>query len=645
MAVPQQSSYKPKTIYQSTPLSPNKDTKKPTTSTTGFAASPGGYQSPYSQQQQQRPLMHNNESHDADDRPTELIPIEDDLSGNTTPQATTPSMPFNSKGSIYVTHLQSAPGNSSAHNSGAVSPAMSTTPISYLSPSPRTSDLDPRRTDLLTQDIVKLLESPQRNDPYSTSLQPSSTTTPGSSFVPSTLYVPIKKETTKVSVTMQSSYMSGPTGASYDSSVKVEISDLKPPSSNSQGNSDLNSNSSVKVALSDLHRPTLLRQQTDSALDSPISLDGLLESVEAMGRPLSGSSLTGGYQGPITQQQQHQPSTSVDYTKPLLPAISENETDQKRYSLIDGQSGSSSVARLAPKRPNSGSSSTYPPPPPPPSSGGSHGQADASFSASATLTSSNSFAPTSPNNCFAPPSSTPQAPSTNQPLPLPPPPPQIQRQEDKTPKISFQAPPATHHPPPHQLNHIGGDAMMLFNRPEFAHNPITSMAAFADRPVQKAPSMVRRAKTLKRAAGMTGATPQPEATSQAGPPQPPVKVTQDELYTYLLKLILLAQSDEVQTPTPPAALLVTNKDTHKDLVKALRAKVKDILSGKDQNPVYQDQVVKKALSNMEPKQFKHSTNAEELMLSFSIEMSRIQQTLNIPTNNRDAQISIMVNLL
>ncbi|KAF9962115.1 hypothetical protein BGZ65_009710, partial [Modicella reniformis] len=161
---------------------------------------------------------------------------------------------------------------------------------------------------------------------------------------------------------------------------------------------------------------------------------------------------------------------------------------------------------------------------------------------------------------------------------------------------------------------------MLFNKPEFAHNPIMSMAAFADRPVQKAQSMVRRANTLRRAAGMTGATP-----------QPPVKVTQDELYTYLLWLILFAQSDE--TP-PPAALPVNNKTAHKNLVKVLRAKVKDVLSGKDQTPAYQDQVVKKALSNMEPKQFKHSTNAEELTLSFSIEMSRIQQTLNIPSNNR-----------
>lgn len=187
--------------------------------------------------------------------------------------------------------------------------------------------------------------------------------------------------------------------------------------------------------------------------------------------------------------------------------------------------------------------------------------------------------------------------------------------------------------------------MRLFNQPEFANKPISSMVAMAaDKPVQKAPSMVRRGKTLRKAAGMTGGNKPIEGMQPMGiPPPPPPRVTPDELYPYLLRLVLLAQADEAPAPAP--SLPVTNIDTHKVFVKALRNRVKDVLAGRVSNPQYQDPIVKKALGNMEPKQFKASTNAEELMIGFSIEMSRIQATMHIPSNNRDAQIAIMVSLM
>lgn len=558
--------------------------------------------------------MHSTESYDADDRPTELIPIDDDSSAST---SRTPSISSTSKGSATV-HVQSAPISGTGSTSITPSPSLSSVPIPY--PAIPGSDPDSRPTELLSQDIVRLLESTQKHDPIPTSqssFNPSAPVpTPGAKFpsvggfVPSTTYVPSKKETHKVSTTLQPSGNSG----DYDPTVKVEVTEMSVTSVTS----------SVKVSVSSMHASSIARQQSDMSLDSPISLDGLLESIEAMARPTASSPLSSSVsagQNPSIQP----PGTPIDYSKPL-PAVSESEAEQTRYSLADAPVGNSStsqsppVSRLVPKRPTS----IYQSPPP----SGSHGPTDVARGASPT--------PSSNNNTSLPSS---QPPPTNQAFP---PLPQIQRQEE-IPKVSFHPPPNTQAHSPYNHNHIGGDAMLLFNRPEFVHNPITSMAAFADRPIQKAPSMVRRGKTLRRAAGMTGATPQPEPSQ--GPPQPPIKLSPDDLYPYLLKLILLAQADEAPASAPAPSLPMTNKDTHKDLVKALRAKVKDILSGKDQNPAYQDPVVKRALGNMEPKQFKNSTNAEELMLSFSIEMSRIQQTMNIPTNNRDAQISIMVNLL
>ncbi|KAF9357323.1 hypothetical protein BGX34_009439 [Mortierella sp. NVP85] len=613
MSIPQQSAYVPKTVYQPTAAaSPKKDTNKSVMSTASPSTSHGSY---HQASHQLRPPLHSTESHDADDRPTELIPIDEEPSSASASR--TPSLSASSK-SGTAAYLQSAPIVGTTPAAAGVPSSLSSVPISYLTAAPSASDPDSRPTELLSQDIVKLLESPQKNDPNtlsSISNASSSVPTPVakfqpvSTFVPSTTYVPTKKEVSKAPPTPIPSGNS----VSYDPTVKVEISDLKPPNKqvNSQG-----ANDSVKVALNDMHMhiPAIARQQSDASLDSPISLDGLMESIEAMARPTSSSPLS-------SSNSSVQQSSTADYSKPL-PPIS-GELEQKRYSLADapvGHSNSSQsppVSRLVPKRPTS----SYLSPP----TSASPGQTDPAFSSSSTPTGSTNFT-----------SSTPQTTSTNQPFP----PPQTQRQEE-APRVSFHQSPTTQAHPPYNHNHIGGDAMLLFNQPEFAHNPITSMAAFADRPIQKAPSMVRRAKTLRRAAGVTGAALHPE-TSQ-GPPQPPVKVSPDELYPYLLRLVLLAQADEV--PTTSSALPVTNKDTHKDLVKALRAKVKDILSGRDQNPAYQDPVVKRALANMEPKQFKNSTNAEELMLSFSIEMSRIQQTMNIPTNNRDAQISIMANLL
>ncbi|KAF9360838.1 hypothetical protein BGX26_007423, partial [Mortierella sp. AD094] len=624
LSVPPPTAYKPKTSYQSTlTASPKKDSKKPlsvpspgpswqsvssTASTTGYI----GYQSSHSQH---RPPMQSAESFDADDRPTELIPYEEE--SILIPASQHPPAP-SSKSNTSAT-LQSPPAASSFSTSTAASPSLSLTTISYLPASPSHSDLDARQSELLMQETAKSPEPLRKADPIpstqsisktpSTPLPTTGVKLPLSTFVPSTTYVPSKKETPKIAPTSQL-----PSNSVFDPAVKVELSDLRP--SNTIGTSFSN-DSSIKVALNDMPARTLVKQQSDASLDSPISLDGLLESIEAMGRPGSSLSLSSTYQNPATLQ------ASVDLFKPL-PMINEAETEQRRYSLTDGPAALSNpsqsppINRLVPKRPNSSFM-------PQPSGVTSPLQGDASPSF-----------PTSPNN-FSPSS------QSSQPPPFLPPP-QFPRHEE-APQISFQhSPPSTtHHPHNHNHSHIGGDAMQLFSQPGFVQNPITSMAAFTDRPVQKAPSMARRAKTLRRAAGMTGAAHQPEPTQAS--PMLPTKVTPDDLYPYLLRLVLLAQEDEAPALAPAPALPVTNKDTHKDLVKAVRAKVKDILAGKDLSPAYQDPVVIKALSTMEPKQFKNSTNVEELLMGFSIEMSRIQQTMSIPTNNRNAQIAIMASLV
>ncbi|KAG0198031.1 hypothetical protein BGX28_008487 [Mortierella sp. GBA30] len=623
MAMPQPSAYKPKTSYQAAPApSPKKDANRPltapsptlswqsTTPSIASASSQNGYQGSY----HQRPPFHATESFDADDRPTELIPVDEEPIHIVPPSLPEPPTSSSSSKTSANTpsFVQSPPAPSPAPTSTAVSPSLSFTAVSYLPASPNFSDPDSRPTELPAHSPFTPAEPAKKPEitllsqslpkPPLAQLPTSSAKFPtASSFVPSTQYIPNKKDTPKVPTMHQHSM-----GGGYDPTVKVEVSDLKAgPFGAHIGD---NGNTSIKVELSDKAPP--IRQLSDSALDSPISLDGLLESIEAMAQPSS-------HQSPSSTQQ----STS-DYSKPL-PVINESETEQKRYSLSDaptsaGSSQSHNVQRLVPKRP---SSSAYMPPPIASQQGESTG-------------------------------SVPSLPTTSSAFSLPAPPPQLptsqpfvsqQQQASQAPQISFQQP---HHQHNHSQNHnhsrIGGDAMLLFTQPEFVHNPITSMAAFADRPLQKAPSMARRAKTLRRAAGVTGANQQsPEQT--VAPPLPPIKFTPDDLYPYLLRLVLLAQADEVAPPTP--SLPATNKDTHKDLVKALRARVKDILSGKDHNPLYQDPVVKKALSNMEPKQFKASTNIEELMVGFSIEMSRIQQTMNIPTNNRDAQIAVMVSLM
>ncbi|KAF9110805.1 hypothetical protein BGX27_005855 [Mortierella sp. AM989] len=622
LAVPAPSSYRPKTSYQSAALaSPKKDSKKPlavpspspswqSVSSATSTSSHIGYQSSHSQH---RPPMQNAESFDADDRPTELIPYEEE--SVLIPVSHGLSAP-NSKNNTLAT-LQS-PAAASFSTSAAASPSLSFTTISYLPASPSHSDFDGRPTELPLQETVKSSEPLRKADPIpaiqpiskapSTPLPTSGAKSlPASTFVPSTTYVPSKKEAPRFPTTPQPS-----STGTFDPAVKVELSDLKP--ANTIGTS-LNNGCSIKVALNDMPVRTLAKQQSDASLESPISLDGLLESIEAMGKSGSGLSLPSSYQTPVTQQ-----ATNVDHSKPL-PMINEIVTEQKRYSLADGPvtpsnpSQSPSIARLIPKRPNSSFL-------PPPSGGISSQQND-------TLPSF----PTSSKN-FSPP------PQASQPSPFFPPP-QIPRYEE-APQISFQhtPPSSAQHSHNHNHSHIGGDAMQLFSQPGFVKNPIISMAAFADRPAQKAPSMARRAKTLRRAAGMTGAANQQDPAQ--APPAPPAKVTQDELYTYLLRLVLLAQEDEAPAPVPALALPVTNKDTHKDLVKALKARTKDIIAGKD--PAYQDPVVIRALAVLE-KQFKTTTNVEELMMRFSMEMSRVQQTMNIPTNNREAQLAIMANLI
>ncbi|KAF9961466.1 hypothetical protein BGZ72_003531 [Mortierella alpina] len=626
----QPSLYKPKTSYQAAPApSPKKDTGKPLPapsptlslqSTTSAASSgPNGY---HGFSHPARPSYHGAESYDADDRPTELIPVEEESAHSaSTSVSHRPTSSSSLKASTHTpTSVQSPPAASPMLASSAVSPSLSFTPVSYLPTSPSFSDPDSRPTELPTHDHFRPAEPAKTSEPHLATPplpRPPLVQAPtsgakvsaGSSFVPSTQYIPSKKDTPKASVLQQQHHHSAP--ASYDSTVKVEVSDLKP--ANALGMSHLanSSSSSIKVELTDKAPPAPVRQLSDSALDSPISLDGLMESIEAMAKPSS-------YQSPNSQHQ----SISSDHFKPL-PMINEDVTVQKRYSLSDGPASAAGstqsppVQRLVPKRPTS----SYTPPP----GAGQHG--DFTGTTPSQPTASVAFSPPPPLSSQHP---------TNQPF-LP------QQQQQQQPQISFQQ---AHPPHMHGHNHnhsrIGGDAMLLF-QPEFVNNPITSMAALADRPVQKAPSMVRRAKTLRRAAGMTGANQQHQPEQPALPPMPPVKVSPDELYPYLLRLVLLAQADEVQPPTP--VLAVINKDAHKDLVKAVRLRVKDILAGRDQNPMYQDPVVKKALGNMEPKQFKASTNIEELMVGFSIEMSRIQQTMNIPTNNRDAQIAVMVSLM
>ncbi|ORZ14822.1 hypothetical protein BCR41DRAFT_370937 [Lobosporangium transversale] len=606
--MPQPSTYRPKTSYQPTSsFSPKKESKKPLSvpspSLSWQSATSGtsiqnhhGYQS---SQSQHRPPLHPSESFDADDRPTELIPILDD----------------HSPGHAHLS-AQHPPSTSSTVPPSptlvAVSPSPSFTTISYLPASPGPSDLENRPTELPVQDVFQQHESSRKaNTVPMTQPMPLAPSTPlsapitkfptATTFVPSTTYKSTKKEAFKAPPPPQPSNTNN-----FDTTVKVEVSSVKVEvtdvkiSSNQQQYSN-----SYKVSL---NNPPV-RQQSNASLDSPISLDGLMDSIEAMARPSSSPLVASTHQGPTSQQ-----LGSADYFKPL-PVIKGNEAEQKRYSLSDAPVASTSspgVSRLVPK---SHASSHLPPFP--------EDQGDLSNTSNPNV--SNTATRTTQPSAGG---------QSNVTL-------SHGRNQGELEQASFQHNSTVQSHPPHNHNHIGGNAMMLFSQPEFVHNPITSMAALADRPEQKAPSMVRRGKTLRRAAGVTGANHQVEQTLV--PPPPPTKVTSEELYPYLLRLVLLAQEDEAPPPTP--ALPVTNKDTHKDLVKVLRSKVKDILSGKDQNPAYQDSVVKKALSNMEPKQFKASTNAEELMLGFSIEMSRIQQTMNIPTNNRDAQISIMVNLL
>ncbi|KAF9173524.1 hypothetical protein BGX20_002919 [Mortierella sp. AD010] len=615
LSVPPPTAYKPKTSYQSTlTASPKKDSKKPlnvpssspswqssTTSATTLSATYAGYQSSHSQH---RPPIQSADSFEADDRPTELIPYEEEsisMPASQHPPAPSP------KSNTSAT-LQSPP---------AASPSSSFTAISYLPTSPNHSDLDTRQSELLMQESIKSQEPLKKTDPIPSAHLISKTPsiplpTTGAkpslgTFVPSTTYVPSKKETPKTAGTSQL-----PSNTAFDHAVKVELSDLR--TSNTTGTSFSN-DSSIKVALNDIPARTLAKQHSDASLDSPISLDGLLESIEAMGRPGSSFPLSSSYQNPTT------PQANIDIFKPL-PVINEARTEQKRYSLSDGPSLSTPsqpppINRLVPKRPNSSIISQ-------PSGVASPLQSDTSPSSPAN---SINFNPSS---------------QSSQPPPFIPPP-QVPRHEE-VPQISLQlSPPSTaHHLHNHNHSHIGGDAMQLFSQPGFVQNPITSIAAFTDRPVQKMPSMARRAKTLRRAAGMTGAVHQQESTQV---PMLPTKVTPDDLYPYLLRLILLAQEDETPALNPAPVLPATNKDTHKDLVKAVRTKVKDILANKDPNPAYQDEVVIKALSAMEPKQFKNSTNVEELLMGFSIEMSRIQQTKNIPTNNRNAQIAIMATLV
>ncbi|KAG0297547.1 hypothetical protein BGZ96_005855 [Linnemannia gamsii] len=673
-------SYQPKTKYQAAPApSPQKDHAKPPgmpspnpswqSASSTSTQNNSGYQTSHSQH---RPSMHPSESYDADDRPTELIPLDEE---------------YQPLAKAHTTALLQSPSTvPSIPGSTAVSPSPSFTAVSYLPSSPSFSEADNRPTEMPESETVRKSESfkpepykpaeqlspaqPQNKTPLTplpssgvkfqgnnstftpssssftpptpasfaptssftpaTSFAPSTTFVPSTSFVPSTTYRPTKKDTPKFPSTPQPSHTPG-----FDPTVKVEISDLKPPSSAPYGDS-----SNIKVAIDDIS-PTPARKPlpTADALDSPISLDGLMESIEAMTKPSSTLSTSTNSAKSSTLQQ----GSSADHFKPL-PSIGAEADDHKRYSLSDGptnapgSSQSPPVSRLVPKRPVS----NYTPQPAVDHNTQQHINNNTTATAPVmvpALASSGQFQATP---FTSPP------PALSQPFfPSPTPP-----RREEVQQIAFQpslpqknqlhqnnhSNPNSHNNQTNQHNQHHIQDMAILNQPEFAQNPIMSIAALSDRPVQKAPSMIRRGKTLRRAAGMTGVAHPPDISSSA--PAPPAKVTPDELYPYLLRLVLLAQADEVPPPSQP--LPVTSKDAYKDLIKVLKPRLKDIHAGRDM--AYQDPVVKKALTAMEPK-FKTATNAEDLVLGFSIEMTRIQQTMNVPTTSRDAQMAIMAGLL
>ncbi|KAF9095477.1 hypothetical protein BGX23_000441 [Mortierella sp. AD031] len=643
-------SYQPKTKPLGMP-SPNLSWQSTSSAST---QSHNGYQQ---SQSQHRPSTHPAESYDADDRPTELIPVDDELH----PSASSTTKPN------AASLLQSPSTAPSIPNSAAVSPSLSFTAVSYLPSSPSFSDQDTRPTELLDNEHVKKVEpfkpaetpstaqsvnktpftplpssgvkfqgnstftpsssfappaafTPPASFASSTTFTPSTTFVPSTSFVPSTTYKPGKKDTPKVPSTLQPPHTPG-----FDPTVKVEISDLRPSAA------PIGDSSNIKVAIDDISPPIPARKPLppSDALDSPISLDGLMESIEAMTKPSSTLSTSSNFTGSNTSQQ----STPANHFKPL-PLVSGDAHDQKRYSLSDGPSNapassqSPPVSRLVPKRPVS----NYTPQP----AIDHNTHQPINNNAAPVLTP----APAPSSAQFQGTPFTPPHPTMAQsyfPSPQPP-------RRDDVQQNSFQPPTPLQNQPPH-LNHnnhnnqgrTGGDTLAILNQPEFAQNPIMSIAALTDRPVQKAPSMIRRGKTLRRAAGVTGVHP-PEMSASA--PAPPAKVTPDDLYPYLLRLVLLAQADEVPPPSQP--LPITSKDTYKDLLKVLKPRLKDIHAGRDMS--YQDPVVKKALTALEPK-FKTSTNGEDLVLGFSIEMTRIQQSMNIPTTTRDSQMAIMAGLL
>ncbi|KAG0289198.1 hypothetical protein BGZ98_003936, partial [Dissophora globulifera] len=248
-------------------------------------------------------------SYDADDRPTELIPVDDDQS-STTSIVQPPIM--SAQNMVAMLRSSASPP---APASTAPSPAMSFANISYLLPaSPGTSDPDSRPSEMPVYESPRPPEPPKKSDPppviqpsfvqqpvvqqpfvqqpasqppvipqpvaktpltpmpsSGPMFQPSTTFQPSSTFKPSTTYTPTKKDTPKAPVTPRPSS----TGSTFDPSVKVEVSDLKPPSQLGHFNNDSN----IKVAIDDVpaKHPALARQQSDASLDSPISLDGLME--------------------------------------------------------------------------------------------------------------------------------------------------------------------------------------------------------------------------------------------------------------------------------------------------------------------------------------------------------------------------------
>ncbi|KAG0234611.1 hypothetical protein BGW42_006362 [Actinomortierella wolfii] len=688
--------YRPKTSYQPTKHdspkqqqqqqqqhghSPSQSTLQPPNAT---GISPSASQSTL----QRPPLAQvpSSASFDADDRPTELLPVDDDDDdddahsihsapktpslSSLTPHAQSPKTPQPPSLSPALSYL------SVATTSTITSTITTTLAQPHPQSSPNSSGSRPSAASVFTNSTLStpptsLSSAEQKKpDPFQPFVPPAG----GGSYQPKSSYQPTKPP----KATPKESPKPAPSSLHSHDTIKVEVVDgsfHRPPSLNSGVPVD----TSIKVPISSepsaVPRPPILSQQSHSGQSTsslppapPVLSTPQLQSntdnqqqQQSSGRPAH-QLLSEGSQESISfdslEQFVHNISaSSVDRTPtppPKSTQMAQHSTtvtsDQKRYTLTDAplrdsqdQAARPAVAPLGltAKRPVSQPPSTFGASMPP----GEHTQQQQQQQQPKIPPQSNQPSSNGPGVAPHPGPGGPIVPTpTNRPL----------MQQQQQPTTPF------------------GEKALNFLDPGYMNNQISSMAASHDNsPAQLAPPMVRRNKTLRRAADLTGTGMAPHQPANAGPgndsnvntslppqgvqgPAPPqpgpmvpqFNVTPDELYPYLLRIILLAQALEAPPPTAPAPIPVgTDKETHKDLIKAVRSKVKEILSNKDRTPMFQDPVVRQALSHMEPKQFKESSNVEGLLVTFTIEMSRIQQAKGMPPANRFDQIAIMDKLV